>query len=361
MLKIQCNSTLNHRIFLIVQVAILCLSLMGGAFADIQSLQGTVQYTDSMYRIGPGDLLSYHVYNQPDLAQTDILVREDGNASFNGAGEMFVSGRTVDEVNKALKERLSELLVNPVVTVNVVKTRPGTVYLAGAVKRPGMYQLVTQQPKDAFQSQPSNRVDLHLSNVLTNSGGVMMNADLSRIEISQANTGEVRIVNLWNMLKRGHREDDIILQSGDSVYVPAMNTAMSPEDYDILLRSSIGPGTFPIRIIGEVNGPGVYDLAGESPYLNSAIARAGGFRENANRKVVAIRRFTGENSFDTMMVEPAKGDVVLKPNDVIFISELKVYKIGRFSETVARILSPFTNVTNTFTNVLWLTRSNNNN
>src|SRR5688572_11642135 len=100
------------------------------------------------------------------------------------------------------------------------------------------------------------------------------------------NACEPITVNMWNLLQSGEADNDIMLYSGDSVHVARLpEMAMSDEQYDLLLRSDIGPKKFPVRVLGQVNNPGVVDLTGESALLNTAIARAGGYKDQANQKV----------------------------------------------------------------------------
>lgn len=334
----------------ILMLAVLTL-IFPPVFAQ-EELKAGAQYTLNSYRIGPGDILTVHVYHQPDLSQQDILVRDDGQATFNMVGEMAVAGKNLDEITQALKVQLSEYFLNPMVTVTVSQTKPGVVYVAGAVKRPGMIQVQSSPAKTAMQTQADmSRMGLHLSNILANAGGVQMNADLSHVQITQGATQQVTQINLWQMLKAGKSDSDLLVQSGDSIYVPALPAgAMTSEEYQLVLRSSIGPGTFPVRVIGHVEKPGVYELSGTSPYLNSAIAMAGGWKISANKQLIAIRRFPAHDKATTLFVDPNQADTLLQPNDVIFISERGIYKAGRFFETVARILAPFTSIANTY---LW--------
>ena len=197
-------------------------------------------------------------------------------------------------------------------------------------------------------SAKASQMDFRLSNVLAAGGGVKLNADLSNIMVSR--DGEpFRTVNLWPVLKQGDSEQDIMLQNGDSVYIPELpDQALDDNTYRLLLSSAVGPKTFPIRVLGEVKTPGVYDLTGNSPYLNSAIAKGGGYNPGANKKVIAVRRFTSENQFSTLTIDPNRHDFMLRPNDVIYVSELKTYQAGRFGENTAKILSPFTSLSSTF-------------
>jgi polysaccharide export outer membrane protein len=286
--------------------------------------------------------LSVQVYGQTDLSQTDILVREDGRATFNNIGELQVAGRTVADVEADVREHLSELFVKPIVTLNIVQTRPGVIYLSGAVMHPGMYQLNTSQSKNAVQQQPVTRIDMRLTNVLTNAGGVTLAADLSRVQIKRSYTGIQENVNLWNVLKHASADEDVWLQSGDSVYVPERTTAtISDEDYKLLLSSTIGPTNFVVRVVGQVGTPGLVQLDSRSPYLDSAIASVGGYKVDANRSAVIVRRFTGPNTFDTFKVDINQQDLLLKPNDVVFVPEQGFFKTARYFEAVGRILQPF--------------------
>ncbi len=338
-----------YRIFRWIVIALFVLSMLAVPATFAQDLKATISFTDSSYRIGPGDVLSFNVYHQNDLNQSNILVRSDGMASFNGVGELPVSGKSVADVKRMLEEEIGELVKNPIVTVTISQTKPGTIYLSGAVKHPGMYQLSTGNQNSSngpTDNKPIQRIDLRLSNILSNAGGVNMHADLSRIQITRRNPeGEMTMsVDLWKMLKDGDSSQDVMLQSGDSIYIPQLPMmAMRDEEYDLVLNSSIGPESFPVRVIGDLNTPGVYYLPGNSPYLNSAIAMAGGYKESASQNLVAIRRFTNEMDVSTLYVDPRKTDIVLRPNDVVYVSEKKIHKTGKFFDQVNKVLAPFTN------------------
>lgn len=342
-----------------------CLSMAPSARAS--SLTGQLQFAEGTYKINVGDLLSINVYNQPDLSHNSILVRADGNASFNGIGEVQVAGKTIREVTYLLESQMRELVREPRITLTVTESKPPTVYLAGAVIRPGMLQAngggnqsapsldsSTSTSSSSSSNNNSNggsastgRMDFRLSSVLAMGGGVKLNADLANVMITRDGM-PYKTVNLWSLLKEGNNEADIMLQNGDSVYIPELpEQALDDETYNLLLSSSIGPRIFPVRIIGEVKNPGVYELNGQSPYLNSAIAKGGGYIPGANRKVVAVRRFTAKDKFATLTIDPNKHDFTLRPNDVIYISELKIYKAGRFGEAASRVLAPFTSAAST--------------
>jgi len=263
-------------------------------------------------------------------------------------GEVYVNGKAIEEVRAILAERIGELVLNPIVTVTVSQTKPGTIYLSGAVRKPGMFQLSTgnQNSVNGPNTQSAiSRIDLRLSNILANAGGVMPNADIAHVAIRRVTpVGETTIeVDLWLMLKHGDASQDVMLQSGDAVMVPKLaNGQMSEDDFELIANSSIGPDTFPIRVLGEVMKPGVYNIPGQTPYLNSALAMAEGFNPQAYRKTIVIRRFTSEKQYETFTVNPESKDVSLRPNDIVYIAPMKVAKAGRYMENVGKVLAPFT-------------------
>jgi polysaccharide biosynthesis/export protein len=346
-------------------IAALTLMAMLAMFLSVQpsraeNLTGQLQFAEGTYRINVGDILSVNVYNQPDLSSNAILVRSDGNASFNGVGEIQVAGKTIREATALLESQVRELVREPRINLTVTESKPPTVYLAGAVMRPGMLQAGNSsnsqygststdgENRNNSGNNAASRMDFRLSSVLAASGGVKLNADLANVMVTRDGV-PYKTVNLWHMLKEGDNEADLMLQNGDSVYIPELpDQALDDSTYRLLLSSAIGPKVFPVRIIGDVKQPGVYELNGSSPYLNSAIAKGGGFNPSANRKVVALRRFSAEDKFSTLFIDPNKHDFMLRPNDVIYVSEQKMYQAGRFAENVEKILSPFTNTASAF-------------
>jgi protein involved in polysaccharide export with SLBB domain len=297
------------------------------------------------YFLGPGDILQWQVLYEPDFKEDEVLVRPDGTASFAGVGELDVIDLTVSDVAERIKQQLSQTIRDPQVIVSIKTMRPVTVYLSGAVMQPGMFQFIANPNEKNFILQGSDskvRTDMRISNVLASSGGVNMNADLSNITIKWARSGEETHVNLWKVLKEGALDEDIWLTADVSINVPELQVGqISEADYRLLLASSIGPKTIPIRVLGQVKQPGVYTLDSTSPYLNSAIAKAGGMADAANQKVVAIRRFVGQDGSTTIFHNMKAADVILKPNDIVYISENSAYKTGRFTDVAFKVLSPF--------------------
>ena len=160
-------------------LAIACLVFCSAAALANDPLDVRIKYEKSRYIIGPNDVLTFQVLNEPEYTQSDILVRPDGFATFMGVGELEAGNKSIEELTQEIERQLSRTLVRPQVMLAVKSTRPGTVYLSGAVMHAGMYQFATRADGNSFpNSDRTERSDMRLTNILANAGGVKMNADL---------------------------------------------------------------------------------------------------------------------------------------------------------------------------------------
>jgi len=323
----------------------------GSAYSDSISkgnneLNARISFSVSRaYRVGAGDILTVNVYPQSEYSTESTLVRSDGNATFPIVGQLNVSGKTLDEIQQELETQLNKTIRNYHATITVANTRPAIFYLAGAVFKQGPYEIIT----DAHESSRAGMVDLtrrteqSLINILANAGGVKLNADLSQVQVKNGESGEINTYNIWKVLKDADATQNPWLNPGDSITVPELDTGsvMSDNDFNVLANSVIGPKSFPVRVMGEVVNPNLVHLEGETPLLSTAISMAGGYRPQGLQNAVAIRRFTDEHHFTTIFVDARKNDISLRPNDIVYVGEAKVYKAGRYMEQVAHILSPF--------------------
>jgi len=296
------------------------------------------------YRIGVGDLISLSVYPQEEYSASNILVRSDGKASFPKIGVLSAAGKSVEELTAEINKLLNTQLRKHFITIGITSTRSAIFYLTGAVNRPGPFQMVTNVNEQNSSNEASIRqLDMGLSNVLSNAGGVKLTANLSQVQIRHSRTGEVQTVNLWKVLKEGASEHDPWLDPGDTIFIPELpqGGVMSDQDFKIFVNSVLSPRTFPVRVIGEVHNPSLVKIEGETPLLSTAIAMAGGYAPQALKTTVAVRRFTDDNHFTTLFIDTRKSDFILRPNDIVYVGETKMYQTGRFMQKAAQILAPF--------------------
>ena len=158
------------------------------------------------YLINAGDQLEVSVWKEPDLQRT-VLVRPDGAFSFPLAGNIQAKGRTAEELEAELVERLLRYIPEIVLTVTVTDVSGNQVYVIGQVTRPG-----------AFVMNPV----IDVVQALTLAGGTTPFASLKNIRILRREDGVQRAIEFdYTDVSAGRSlEQNILLKSGDVVVVP---------------------------------------------------------------------------------------------------------------------------------------------
>ncbi len=160
------------------------------------------------YRVQPGDVLFVSVWDEEQL-QREVVVRPDGSFAFPLVGDVQAAGRSVDQIRADITRRLQKYIPEAAVTVSVKKIAGNKIFVLGQVKRPG--EFVINANTDVMQA-------------LSMAGGVTPFADLDGIKILRRDrvTGQQKAIpfNYKQILKGRHLEQNILLQSGDTVLVP---------------------------------------------------------------------------------------------------------------------------------------------
>jgi polysaccharide export outer membrane protein len=183
---------------MVFALAMSFLSVTAGRAADSAVSSG--------YKLQPGDLLQVVVWKETDL-QSEVLIRPDGGISFALAGDMQAAGRTTDELRAELESRVRRLVPDAVVTVQVKLASGNRVFVIGKVNHPGDFALI--RPIDVMQA-------------LSLAGGATPFADTNAIRVlHREGTRQTSVRFRYGDVARGrHLEQNILLQSGDTVVVP---------------------------------------------------------------------------------------------------------------------------------------------
>lgn len=158
------------------------------------------------YRLGPGDVLEITVWEDERLNRK-VVIPPDGVLSYPFAGDIKVSGLTVAELRKILKQRLNEYIQNPTVTVMLVQVNNLKAYVLGKVTRPGQYPI---------------ELNTDVMQILAMAGGLTPFASPEKIFILRREGGKILKIpfNYKEVLQGKHLEQNIILKRGDVVVVP---------------------------------------------------------------------------------------------------------------------------------------------
>jgi len=213
----------------------------------------TAQVTDD-YQIGAADVLDVTVFNEPDASRAGVAVDSDGTIDCPYIGRIKVSGLTPRAVENAIRERLAKgFLVNPSVSVAIVKYRSKTVNVQGYVRSPSEYIL---------------QGNVSLASVLAQAGSFSADAGdvviISRLR-ADGKTEQIRVPR--KDIESGQAQS-IFLKDGDTVLVPKAETFL---------------------INGYVRQPGSYTWE-EGLTLERALALAGGPTERARVSGIEILR-----------------------------------------------------------------------
>ncbi len=329
-------------------------------WADAQTLKGRIyaNYTGRKYILGPNDIISIDVYDSPEFSHENVLIQPDGNITVAPFGSLPLAGKTMEEVQQDLAQKLKFYLNDPRVTVKLEHSKPFTVYVSGAVLKPGSYEMVTDVFRNQLVADNTPEVLLErkaplLSNVLVAAGGISYDADLEHVTITNKIDGSHYQVNLLELIQNGNSDHDLFLVAGDTVNVPRLQTAyaVNEEKYRALLGSTIFQKNIPVKVYGYVNRPGLVALeSSQSANLNSAIAAAGGFLNENNGSAsylpdtVLVSRVDGSGHISTTRVNPRKEDMSLRPNDIVYVPDKARPRVGKAFDFLTRVITPLAGI-----------------
>ena len=170
----------------------------------LEAAEGTM--TDWDYQVSPGDVLSITVWKEPDLMR-QVIVRPDGMFSFPLAGSIQTRGKSIEELETVVKERLERFIPDPVVTVATEQIMGNDIYVIGQVLRPGQFN-------------PAARIDV--TQALSLAGGMSPFAQVGNIKIlRRIHEKLIAIPFDYGDIEKGKRlNQNIILEPGDVVLVP---------------------------------------------------------------------------------------------------------------------------------------------
>ncbi|PSB63706.1 hypothetical protein C7B61_13035, partial [filamentous cyanobacterium CCP1] len=284
----------------------------GGQFPSvvqaIQTAGGTTQAADLRQvqvrrRDQSGTVRTFNV-NLQELLRTGDVTQ---NTSLRDGDTIFIPATA--EINLADSSQLA------VSNLRSSTEQPVTVAIVGEVAQPGPYRLGSEG------GQPT------LIQTIQQAGGFTPSADLRQIEVRrQTRQGEAQVItlNLWDVLQTGDLTQDVVLQQGDRITIPAA-AELASEDALALASSTLSTGAIQVNIIGEVESPGALELRANST-LNQAVLAAGGFNGRANRKNITLIRFNPNGTVTEQELEldlseglNPENNPLLRNNDVILV------------------------------------------
>lgn len=250
--------------------------------------------TPPNYQLGPGDEVIIDIWgaSQTSIRQT---ITPDGTINMQELGPIYLSGMTVEEANRFLKNKLGTVFANEnnQIQVTLGNTRTIQINIMGEVVQPGTYAL------SAFST---------VFHALYRAGGVNDIGSLRNVQLVR-NGKKIAAVDVYDFIMQGKIKDDIRLQEGDVIIVPA---------YDMLVKMS-----------GNVKRPMSFEMKKDET-LAALIKYAGGFNADAYSKSVRMVRQNGME-YEVKTVDEMDYSVCqLRDGDVVTVGAI----LNRFTNKV---------------------------
>jgi protein involved in polysaccharide export with SLBB domain len=202
------------------------------------------------YVVGPGDAIEVQLYGNQNYT-LELTVSRDGRVNFPQLGPISVGGQRYSAVKHELESRVAKQMIGVRAGVSMGETRTINVFVLGEAVFPGSYSVTGLAT---------------VTTALFAAGGVKPQGSLRHIQVRRAGT-LVREFDLYDLLMRGDSTNDVKLQPGDVVMIPAVGPTASAD--------------------GEVQRPAIYELKGVTS-VAGLVEMAGGLTPEADSGSAAL-------------------------------------------------------------------------
>lgn len=204
------------------------------------------------YVIAPGDEILLTIWGSVD-ADLRLTVDRGGRISIPRVGPVQVSGVRNGDLQDVISRRVAQTFKNFQLSVTLGQLRGIRVFVTGFVVKPGAYTVGSLSTVVA---------------ALMRAGGPAASGSFRSIELRRG--GQLlSSFDLYDLLLKGDRSADRIVQAGDVVHV--------------------GPVGVQVGFVGSVNKPTVLELK-PSETVSDALRISGGFSAVADRSRLAVER-----------------------------------------------------------------------
>jgi protein involved in polysaccharide export with SLBB domain len=203
------------------------------------------------YVVGPGDEVKIMLWGRVN-AQHNLTVDRDGRITLPEIGPIFVAGMTFEQMSEHIITQTTQMVgANIDITMGSLKSIP--VFVLGDVRRPGAYTI------GSFAT---------ITDALLLAGGANDIGSMRNVQLKRKGR-LVTAFDLYNLLLKGDKSKDLILQAGDVVFVPV---------------------TGPLAgIAGNVKRPAIYEMKDRYD-LEGLFELAGGIIPSADTQQIQVSR-----------------------------------------------------------------------
>jgi len=247
--------------------------------------------------LGPGDVVNFMLFDQPETQRTEVAIGPDGRVSFLQALDVLATGLTVDDLRLKFDQELAKFYRSPRTIITPAQYRSKKYYMLGTVTKSGVYQL----------DRPTTMIE-----AIARAGGLQQGAvDQNIVELTDLS---------HSFVVRGGKRLDVNLEALFNQGDISQNVALEPDDYIYFPSASANA----IFVVGAVGSQGVVPFT-PSVSVMSALTARGGYLDKAYQSHVLVVRGS-LNKPETFVVDTKailageQPDFRLEPKDIVYVS-----------------------------------------
>lgn len=230
------------------------------------------------YVLGIGDELVVTLRGQVN-STTSVRVDREGRIVLPNMVPVAAAGRRFGEFREDLTAQAQSAFIQTNVFVSVGSVRSIGVLVTGEVRAPGRYTLTS------FSS---------LVDALSQADGIQKSGSLRALKILRGNT--TIAVDLYDVLLGSRTLNDLRLQDGDQIVVPAIGET--------------------VAVQGDVVRPGIYELKSNEAGLSAVLALAGGPQRARGNRIDVLRL---DKSGRNQVIRNAAGGAKVLAGDIVSV------------------------------------------
>jgi polysaccharide export outer membrane protein len=209
------------------------------------------------YVIGTGDVLNIKVFGKEN-DEFETSISREGKVVLPKLGQYSIAGMTFLEVKSYLRNEIKNKIIGVEVVVTLSELRSIRVFVLGEAYKPGNYLLNSLST---------------VTHAIFTAGGISEIGSLRNIQVKRAGK-LVKKIDLYNLLLNGDSSNDIMLQSGDVVFIEPLG------------------GTVTVK--GQVKRPAIYEIKANET-IGDILFMAVGLLPSAYPSSSIIERYNNEN------------------------------------------------------------------
>ncbi|MFH1491422.1 MAG: polysaccharide biosynthesis/export family protein, partial [Pseudomonadota bacterium] len=158
------------------------------------------------YMVGPGDEVRITMWGRAN-ASYNLAVDRDGKIAIPNIGPLTVAGMTFEQMSAYLIKQAEQITgTNVDISMGALRTMP--IFILGDVRRAGAYTI------GSFAT---------ITDALLLSGGPTEIGSMRNVQLKRKDK-VIQTFDLYDLLLKGDKSKDVILQAGDIVFVPVIGT-----------------------------------------------------------------------------------------------------------------------------------------